>query len=296
VKALRTIAAAVALRTPRIGVRVSRSVVRAWRPSAPAATCALLCGTGGAFDIVTADDAGDPGRLDEGQIDPELFRELPHGRRRPRPLVTHVERRSAVDDVVRSRVEHGGVGCRGARSPACADRRGASSHGTSLRPPGGARRRTVPDEVRDRALRLRGILGNGAAGRGDRVCSSPARRRRGLVAGHRDHDERAADRDDVSRRGVQGLHGAGEGRRQLDDRLGRLDLGDRLIEGDLVTLGDEPLHDLCLGQPLTEVGQAELRVHSATSERLFGRSTTRSTASRMPSRSGTWCFSSFAGG
>ena len=83
---------------------------------------------------------------------------------------------------------------------------------------------------------------------------------------------------------------------QLDDRLGRLDLGDRLVERHRVALGDEPLDELGLGQALAEVGKTELGDHSVTPLRLLGRSRTRSTPSRIRSRSGTWCFSSFAGG
>ena len=36
------------------------------------------------------------------------------------------------------------------------------------------------------------------------------------------------------------------------------DLDDRLVEGDGVALGDQPAHDVTLGEPFAEVGKLEL--------------------------------------
>ena len=52
------------------------------------------------------------------------------------------------------------------------------------------------------------------------------------------------------------------GRRgDLDRRLVRLDLDERLVLGDLVALGHEPASDLTFGQALAEVGELELVRH-----------------------------------
>ena len=58
--------------------------------------------------------------------------------------------------------------------------------------------------------------------------------------------------------GQQLDHGAGVGARQLDDRLLGLHLDEDLVEGNLVTHGHVPGHDLGFGQPLPQVGQQEV--------------------------------------
>ena len=97
---------------------------------------------------------------------------------------------------------------------------------------------------------------------------------------------RVAVGDHVAGRGVQLRDGARVRGRQLDDSLGRLDFGDRLVERDGVALGDEPLHEFGLGKTFTQVGELEVLDHSSTPVSEFGRSSTRSTASRIRSRSG----------
>src|SRR5690606_39173919 len=118
-------------------------------------------------------------------------------------------------------------------------------------------------------------------------------------AGDVEGDQRRADQDRVAGTGVQRGDGALVRRGQLDHGLGRLYLRERLIEADGVAGFDHPLDDFCLGEALTEVGKTEFGDHclaSSAALRLFGRSSTRSTASRMRSRSGRWNFSSLAGG
>ena len=53
----------------------------------------------------------------------------------------------------------------------------------------------------------------------------------------------------------------GRRRGDLDGRLVRLDLDERLVLGHLVPLGDEPAGDLALGQALAEVRKLELVGH-----------------------------------
>jgi len=53
-------------------------------------------------------------------------------------------------------------------------------------------------------------------------------------------------------------HRPGVRGRDLDHRLGRLDLDDRLVELDGVALGDQPPHHLTVGEPLPQVGKLEL--------------------------------------
>ena len=242
------------------------------------------------LDIRPRDQSGLAGRLDQREIDAEVFRELADRRGGPAPLGRGVDDLRGVQHIVRSGFEHRGVG--GAGRDGCRERAGSP-----LRASGGAGRGPVADEVRCRLLG-RGVGGLGGrcrrAGRDD--LDLRLRRGRGIRSGHVEGDEHRADLDDVARLRVQGRHGTGEGRGQLDDRLGGLDLGDRLVQGDGVALGDEPLDELGLGKSFAEVGQAEFLDHSSTPARLFGRSRTRSTASRIRSRSGRWYFSSLAGG
>jgi hypothetical protein len=78
VKALRTIADAVALRTPRIGRRVSRSATAArvgghGRGRRDARACLIRPLRGEALDVLAANDAFDAGRLHESEVDPSCF-------------------------------------------------------------------------------------------------------------------------------------------------------------------------------------------------------------------------------
>ena len=102
-------------------------------------------------------------------------------------------------------------------------------------------------------------------------------------------EERGTDVDRLALGGMQRGDHAGERRRQFDDGLRRLDVGDDLVELDAIADGDAPGDDLGLGEALTEVGQREVADHArhaSTPLSEFGRPSTRSTPSRMRSRSG----------
>ena len=77
-----------------------------------------------------------------------------------------------------------------------------------------------------------------------------------------DHDEHGADRDDVSFGDEDPRDLAAGRRRDLDRRLVRLHLDQRVVLDDLLALGDEPARDLALRQALAEVGQLELVCHA----------------------------------
>ena len=76
-----------------------------------------------------------------------------------------------------------------------------------------------------------------------------------------DDDEHRADRDDVALLDEDLRDLAGGGRGDLDRRLVRLDLDERLVLGDLVAHGHEPAGDLAFGQALAEIGKLELVRH-----------------------------------
>ena len=76
-----------------------------------------------------------------------------------------------------------------------------------------------------------------------------------------DDDEDRADRDDLALLDEDARDLAGRRRGDLDGRLVRLDLDERLVLRHLVPLGDQPAGDLALGQALAEVGQLELVGH-----------------------------------
>ena len=65
------------------------------------------------------------------------------------------------------------------------------------------------------------------------------------------------DVDRVALGGEQLADGAGERRRQLDERLRGLDLDEHVVDGDRVAGGDAPRHDLGLGETLADVGEEE---------------------------------------
>ncbi|MFB9073638.1 hypothetical protein ACFFX0_21525 [Citricoccus parietis] len=56
---------------------------------------------------------------------------------------------------------------------------------------------------------------------------------------------------------MQGCHGAAEGAGHLDERLGGLDLDDRLVHGHGVASGHQPPDDVGLGQALSQVREQE---------------------------------------
>ena len=91
--------------------------------------------------------------------------------------------------------------------------------------------------------------------------------------------QRRADRDRVAHRAVQRRDAAGERRRDLDRRLRRLHLDERLVQRDLVAGGDQPRDDLALLQPLAQVRHGE----HALGHQYF---TVRRTASAMRSTLG----------
>ena len=66
-----------------------------------------------------------------------------------------------------------------------------------------------------------------------------------------------ADVDRVALGDEQLADGAGERRRQLDQRLRRLDLDEHVVDGDRVAGRDLPRHDLGLGQALADIGEEE---------------------------------------
>jgi hypothetical protein len=69
-----------------------------------------------------------------------------------------------------------------------------------------------------------------------------------------DRHQRLADLESLPGRAVRRDDRAGERGRDFDQGLRRLHLDKRLVDGDGVTGGDEPLDDLCVGEPFAEVG------------------------------------------
>ena len=99
---------------------------------------------------------------------------------------------------------------------------------------------------------------SGDGRRASRLLDGVRRRREGRSGRDRvDADDRLADLDRVALGHEQARDGAGERRRQLDERLRGLDLDEHLVDGDLVPDRDAPLHDLGLGETFTHVGQGE---------------------------------------
>ena len=98
-----------------------------------------------------------------------------------------------------------------------------------------------------------GMIGFFLAGSGGRLVPETA-----AGARHLDRDDRRADLDGLALCGQQPGDGAVPRRRQLDHRLGRLDLHDDLAVLDLVPRLDVPGHDVGFGQALARVGQLEL--------------------------------------
>ena len=125
-----------------------------------------------------------------------------------------------------------------------------------LREPADGRRRT--DGLRrlgrdDRDDRL------GAGDVGARVA--PLDGAEQLLALLADHHEHGPDGRNLAFRDEDHEDGAGAGRGNLDGRLVRLDLDERIVLLDGLPFGHEPARDLGLRQALAEVGQLELVRH-----------------------------------
>jgi hypothetical protein len=78
----------------------------------------------------------------------------------------------------------------------------------------------------------------------------------GLSDGANGH-KRLPNHKRVPLRTMQRLDDTGERTRHFDNGLGRLELCDRLIHGDLVAYLDQPAHERRLGEPLAEIWQLE---------------------------------------
>jgi hypothetical protein len=72
-----------------------------------------------------------------------------------------------------------------------------------------------------------------------------------------DRDDRGPDRDGLTLGGEELADRAGERRGQLDERLGRLDLDEHVVDLDGVAGRDAPLDDLGLGEAFADVRQVE---------------------------------------
>jgi hypothetical protein len=98
-------------------------------------------------------------------------------------------------------------------------------------------------ELPDRRRRLGGTA---LGGTGDR-----------LAVGGTERHQRRAHGDRVARGAVKSQDHARERRRDLDGRLGRFHLDQRLVQRHGVALGDEPLHDLGFLEAFSEIRQRE---------------------------------------
>ena len=100
-----------------------------------------------------------------------------------------------------------------------------------------------------------------------------------LAVTHLHGEDRRAHGHHRARCDEQSSDATGEGRGELDDRLGCLDVDDRLVDRDLIADADAPADDLGLGEALTDVGQREL-AHAHTAVTRSMASSTRSTPGR----------------
>ena len=78
-----------------------------------------------------------------------------------------------------------------------------------------------------------------------------------MLPGGADQGESRADRGDLALAHDDAQDDAVDRRADLDGRLVGLDLDDRLVLGDRVSLAHEPAGDLALGQALAEIRQRE---------------------------------------
>ena len=136
--------------------------------------------------------------------------------------------------------------------------------------PRAARSRRGLDAVADQDRLPFGLIGPGASGRGRGrnrgsfgiigffLAGTGYGRLAAAGARHLDRDDRHADLDGLALLRQQPGDRAVPRGRQLDHRLGRLDLHDDLAVFHLVARFDVPGHDVRFGQALTRVGQLEL--------------------------------------
>ena len=109
-----------------------------------------------------------------------------------------------------------------------------------------ARQQASPEEVAEKTLRcLRATVPAAVPG----------------IAFLSDHNQHRPHRDRLSLRSPVSEHRPGVGRGDLHNRLVRLHLHDRLVRLHTFTFGDEPAHDLGLGQPLSDIGEPEFVSH-----------------------------------
>ncbi len=88
-----------------------------------------------------------------------------------------------------------------------------------------------------------------------------------FFAFHVEREEDVADRNDLALLGEQFADGSVDRRGNLDDRLVRLDFGDRLVLGDGISLFDLPTDEFALGDAFADVGQFEFAYHVRSSPR-----------------------------
>ncbi len=247
-------------------------------------------------DVFPGDDATGPRRGDARQVEAEVPRELAHGRLRtdgerpgarrdlrdrPHRLRGEGRRRDGRTSCTWSRglSRSSGPGrcrcrCRcGSRRRSLRGRRGRTLprragssrlRSTSSTTRGPTRRDAVADEHSTRALaRLsRSRVGRPSPGLSSlsplsASLATRARARRGPVGVGVHDDDRHADLDDGPDLGEDLGDHAREGRGELDERLGRLDLDDRLVHGDTVADSDVPRDDLRLGEAFAGVRHGE---------------------------------------
>ena len=128
-------------------------------------------------------------------------------------------------------------------------------------------RREVDGEIARQAVERQGLERLGADDGDDRLGGLGRLERRHrdraeqVLPGRADQRERRADRCDLAVLGEDPEHDPADRRPQLDGRLVGLDLDDRLVLDDRVTLAHEPAGDLPLGQPLAELRQRERVCH-----------------------------------
>ena len=296
VKALGTMAAAVNLRTPLIGVRVSRAPGAGGR----------VCGSTPASSWAAAGRSPPPTkfRTSSRVISPRSPVPVTASRSTPRSLASlrtggvdrgrsrgTVARRGQAPVRVRppDRLNHG----RGRRThrqarppgqPQPRQATGAAKCGCAGRAAGAFEDGAVADEVRL-------PLGGAASPRRHR------RRQRAVVALDFERNDRLAHLHHRARLLVQGRDHAGERRGKFDDGLGRLHLRDDLVERDGVPHRDLPGDDFRFSETLTEIREPEFLDHGgghpSSPLRELGRPSARSTPSRIRSRPGRWCISSF---
>ena len=242
--------------------------------------------------IVAGDEPVLAGTGDRREVDAEVLGQLAHRRRGPRAfrglgrgmrcLRNHRRGRDRLNRRGgRDRLNHGGRSSNGSG-------RGGEAAGAAGRPAGILQDGAVANEVRFTLGRrvCAGTSGSSRTGGGTAV-----------VALYFEGNDRLADLDDGARLFVQDRDHTGKRRGQFDDGLGRFDLRDDLVERDGIPHRDLPRDDFRFSETLAEVRQPELLdhggAHPSSPLRELGRPRARSTPSRIRSRPGRWCISSF---